>query len=168
MLGCFGWCTWDAFDTEVSPRGIEDGLKSLYEGGISVKFLIIDDGQQDITNEFQKEGEPHIEGSQARLVSIKENSKFRGLKDFITKIKMTYSLKYIYASHALMGYWGGLEPNARGTKKYNPRLLIPNQCSGNLAHIRDFSMDDGMQIYGVSMIDLEKIFEFYDDLHSVS
>ncbi|KAH7655980.1 Glycosyl hydrolases 36 protein [Dioscorea alata] len=84
------------------------------------------------------------------------------------KIKMTYSLKYIYASHALMGYWGGLEPNAPGTKKYNPRLLIPNQCPGNLAHIRDFSVDDGIQIYGVSVIDPEKIFEFYDDLHSVS
>ncbi|XP_039141400.1 LOW QUALITY PROTEIN: probable galactinol--sucrose galactosyltransferase 2 [Dioscorea cayenensis subsp. rotundata] len=168
MLDWFGWCTWDAFYTEVSPRGIEDGLKSLYEGGIPVKFLIIDDGWQDITNEFQKEGEPHIEGSQygARLVSIKENSKFRGLKDFITKIKKTYGLKYIYAWHALMGYWGGLEPNAPGTKKYNPRLVIPNQSPGNLAHIRDFSMDDGMQIYGVSMIDPEKIFEFYDDLHS--
>ena len=31
----------------------------------------------------------------ARLVSIKENSKFRGLKDFITKIKKTYGLKYV-------------------------------------------------------------------------
>lgn len=37
---------------------------SLSEGGTPAKFLIIDDGWQDTTNEFQKEGEPFIDGSQ--------------------------------------------------------------------------------------------------------
>lgn len=37
---------------------------SLSEGGTPARFLIIDDGWQDTTNEFQKEGEPFIEGSQ--------------------------------------------------------------------------------------------------------
>jgi hypothetical protein len=27
MLDWFGWCTWDAFYTEVNPQGIKDGLK---------------------------------------------------------------------------------------------------------------------------------------------
>lgn len=27
MLDWFGWCTWDAFYTEVNPQGIENGLK---------------------------------------------------------------------------------------------------------------------------------------------
>ncbi|CBI38532.3 unnamed protein product, partial [Vitis vinifera] len=108
MLDWFGWCTWDAFYHGVNPQGIRDGLKSLSEGGTPAKFLIIDDGWQDTTNEFQKEGEPFIEGSQfgARLVSIKENNKFRetanedlneapsGLKDFVSDIKSTFGLKY--------------------------------------------------------------------------
>lgn len=37
---------------------------SFEEGGCSPKFLIIDDGWQDVTNEFQKEGEPIVEGTQ--------------------------------------------------------------------------------------------------------
>lgn len=26
-LDWFGWCTWDAFYTEVSPKGIKEGLQ---------------------------------------------------------------------------------------------------------------------------------------------
>ncbi|KAL8489933.1 hypothetical protein ACS0TY_025726 [Phlomoides rotata] len=37
---------------------------SIKDGGISPKFLIIDDGWQETTNEFQKEGEPLIEEKQ--------------------------------------------------------------------------------------------------------
>lgn len=64
-----------------------------------------------------------------------------------------------------MGYWGGLHPNAPGTKKYNPKLKFPVQSSGNLAHQRDGAMDS-MEKYGVGIIDPSKIVEFYDDLHS--
>ncbi|KAK6133141.1 hypothetical protein DH2020_033180 [Rehmannia glutinosa] len=179
MLDWFGWCTWDAFYQDVNPQGIKDGLKSLSEGGTPARFLIIDDGWQDTTNEFQKEGEPFVEGTQfgARLMSIRENKKFRkeanddssniphSLKDFVSDIKRTFGLKYVYVWHALMGYWGGLHPNAPGTKKYNPTLKFPLQSTGNLAHRRDIAMDR-MEEYGVGTVDPDRIFEFYDDLHS--
>ncbi|XP_027931803.1 probable galactinol--sucrose galactosyltransferase 2 [Vigna unguiculata] len=179
MLDCFGWCTWDAFYHSVNPQGIRDGLKSLSEGGTPAKFLIIDDGWQDTVNEFQKDGEPFIEGSQfgGRLISIKENNKFRAignvaengapisLKDFVSEIKSTFGLKYVYVWHALLGYWGGLDPNASGTKKYDPKLRYPVQSPGNLANARDLSID-AMEKYGIGVIDPAKISEFYDDLHS--
>lgn len=38
--------------------------RSLSEGGTPARFLIIDDGWQHIVNEFRKEGEPPIEGTQ--------------------------------------------------------------------------------------------------------
>ncbi|CAA3028949.1 probable galactinol--sucrose galactosyltransferase 2 [Olea europaea subsp. europaea] len=177
MLDYFGWCTWDAFYHDVNPQGIRDGLKSLSEGGTPARFLIIDDGWQDTTNEFQKEGEPFVEGTQfgARLVSIKENKKFQetekvlssqsnGLKEFVSEVKKNFGLKYVYVWHALMGYWGGLHPDAHGTKKYNPTLKFPIQSPGNRAHQRDISMDS-MEEYGVGTIDPNNIFEFYDDLH---
>ncbi|XP_052183133.1 probable galactinol--sucrose galactosyltransferase 2 isoform X2 [Diospyros lotus] len=170
ILDCFGWCTWDAFYTDVNPSGIRDGLKSLSDGGTPARFLIIDDGWQDTSNEFQKEGEPKVEGSQfgGRLVSIEENKKFRetanGLKDFVSDIKRTFGLKYVYVWHALMGYWGGLHPEAPSTKKYNPELKYPVQSPGNLANMRDLSMDC-MEKYGVGAIDPTKAEEFYDDLH---
>lgn len=179
MLDWFGWCTWDAFYFDVNPQGIEDGLKSFSKGGIPPRFLIIDDGWQDLANEFQKEGEPSIEGSQygARLVSIKENTKFRSsknvatnetpksLKDFVTTIKKNFGVKYVYVWHALMGYWGGVHPDVPGTKKYDSKLLYPLQSPGNLAHSRDLTMDC-MEKYGVAMIDPDKAYEFYNDLHS--
>ncbi|KAL3519245.1 hypothetical protein ACH5RR_017394 [Cinchona calisaya] len=177
ILDWFGWCTWDAFYHDVNPQGIEDGLSSLLKGGTPARFLIIDDGWQDTTNEFQKEEEPLIEGSLfvARLMSIRENTKFRkasngasrapnSLKEFISDIKSSFGLKYVYVWHALMGYWGGLHPDAPGTQKYNPTLKFPVQSPGNLAHIRDGAMDS-MEKYGVGTIDPAKIFEFYDDLH---
>lgn len=63
-----------------------------------------------------------------------------------------------------MGYWGGLHPDAPGTKKYNPKLKFPLQSPGNLAHKRDIAMDS-MEKYGVGVIDPAKISDFYDDLH---
>ncbi|WOG83160.1 hypothetical protein DCAR_0102334 [Daucus carota subsp. sativus] len=179
MLDWFGWCTWDAFYHAVSPPGIRDGLKSLCEGGTPPRFLLIDDGWQSTSNEYQTEGEPFVEGTQfgGRLVSIEENNKFRkpgneaagkpasGLKDFVAEIKKSYGLKYVYVWHALLGYWGGLNPAVPGTEKYNPKLTIPVQSPGNLANKRDGSMDS-MESYGVGVIDPSKIVEFYDDLHS--
>ncbi|EXB64620.1 hypothetical protein L484_017952 [Morus notabilis] len=178
MLDYFGWCTWDAFYQDVNPQGIRKGLESLSQGGTPAKFLIIDDGWQDVENEFQKEGEPFVEGSQfgGRLASIKENTKFRrasndaqseaptDLKSFVSEIKSTFGLKYVYMWHALLGYWGGLVPNAPGTKKYNPKLKYPLQSPGNLANSRDSAMD-GMEKYGVGVIDAEKAHQFLDDLH---
>ncbi|XP_018730644.2 probable galactinol--sucrose galactosyltransferase 2 isoform X2 [Eucalyptus grandis] len=179
ILDWFGWCTWDAFYQEVNPKGIRQGLKSLSDGGTPAKFIIIDDGWQDTSNEFQKEGEPFVEGSEfgGRLVSIKENQKFRrsengslseaptDLKEFVSDIKGTYGLKYVYVWHALMGYWGGLLPGAEATKKYNPVLKYPMQSPGNLANMRDLSLD-AMENYGVGVIDPATISQFYDDLHS--
>jgi hypothetical protein len=53
------WVAWELFFINflsISP--------SLSQGGTPARFLIIDDGWQDTTNEFQKEGEPFVEGSQ--------------------------------------------------------------------------------------------------------
>jgi hypothetical protein len=63
-----------------------------------------------------------------------------------------------------LGYWGGLLPNALGTKKYNPKLRYPIHSPGNLANMRDLSMD-AMEKYGIGTIDPAMISQFYDDLH---
>jgi raffinose synthase len=45
-LDGFGWCTWDAFYSTVSARGLSEGLSSLEAGGVNPQLLIIDDGWQ--------------------------------------------------------------------------------------------------------------------------
>ncbi|KAH6815815.1 seed imbibition 2, partial [Perilla frutescens var. frutescens] len=175
-LDWFGWCTWDAFYKDVSPRGIKEGLESFLEGGCPPKFLIIDDGWQDTINEFQKEGEPFIEGTQfaTRLINLKECSNFmksgedlscNDLHDFVKYIKENYGLKYVYVWHALVGYWGGLLPSSEKMTKYNPKLAYPIQSPGNVGNIRDIAMDS-LEKYGVGVIDPAKVYDFYNNLHS--
>ncbi|KAL0341618.1 UNVERIFIED_CONTAM: putative galactinol--sucrose galactosyltransferase 2 [Sesamum calycinum] len=174
-LDWFGWCTWDAFYKDVNPQGIKEGLESFLEGGCPPKFLIIDDGWQDTFNEFQKDGEPFIEGSQfaTRLSDIKENSKFKvsesggsstNLKELIHHIKENYGLKYVYMWHALAGYWGGVLASSEALKKYNPKLAYPVQSPGKLGNIRDIAMDS-LEKYGVGVIDPQKVYDFYNDMH---
>lgn len=48
MLNWFGSCKWDAFYTNVTAEGVKQGLESLESGGISPKFIIVDDGWQSV------------------------------------------------------------------------------------------------------------------------
>ncbi|KAJ8553957.1 hypothetical protein K7X08_024635 [Anisodus acutangulus] len=157
----------------ISTRmSIRRGLKRFMERGCPPRFLIIDDGWQETYNDFQKEGEPFVEGSQ--LTDIKEDGKFRGLKqeipcfdlqEFIKFIKESYGLKFVYVWHALLGYWGGLHPSSEITRKYNPKIKYPIQSPGNTANLRDIAMDS-LEKYGVGVINPQRIFDFYNDLRS--
>ena len=49
-LEVFGWCTWDAFYSQVEPQGIKDGLAELAKGGTPSRLLILDDGWQSTEN----------------------------------------------------------------------------------------------------------------------
>ncbi|KAK6120141.1 hypothetical protein DH2020_046047 [Rehmannia glutinosa] len=51
LVNKFGWCTWDAFYLTVEPAGIWHGVKEFADGGLSPRFLIIDDGWQSINND---------------------------------------------------------------------------------------------------------------------
>ncbi|PKI65361.1 hypothetical protein CRG98_014243 [Punica granatum] len=133
---------------------IKDSIKCVIAlallGGCSPRFLIIDDGWQDTFNEFQKEGEPFIQGTQQY--------------EFIDIIKGKYGLKFMYMWHALLGYWGGLHLASNNLKKYNPRLVFPIQSDGNTANLRDIAMDC-IEKYGTRIIGIERVHDFYDDLH---
>ncbi|KAF8006675.1 hypothetical protein BT93_K0859 [Corymbia citriodora subsp. variegata] len=79
----FGWCTWDAFYLAVEPVGVWHGLKDFAEGGISPRFLIIDDGWQSINLDGQEPSQDAknliLGGTQmtARLHQLDEGEKFR-------------------------------------------------------------------------------------------
>jgi len=46
FIDAFGWCTWDAFYSQVSARGVGEGVSSLRAGGAPPRFVIVDDGWQ--------------------------------------------------------------------------------------------------------------------------
>ncbi|PHU22358.1 putative galactinol--sucrose galactosyltransferase 1 [Capsicum chinense] len=98
IIDWFGWCTWDAFYTDVTAEGVEDVLKSLSEGGVRPCFLIIDDGWQQIGDEAPKDTNCVVqEGAQFanRLTGIKENKKFqtKGLKHVVEEAKKQHNVK---------------------------------------------------------------------------
>ncbi|EXB28565.1 hypothetical protein L484_009724 [Morus notabilis] len=87
LVDKFGWCTWDAFYLTVEPSGVFHGLKEFSEeGGLSPRFLIIDDGWQSINNDGQDPNEDTknlvLGGTQmiARLYRFKECKKFESYK----------------------------------------------------------------------------------------
>ncbi|XP_028761539.1 probable galactinol--sucrose galactosyltransferase 2 isoform X1 [Neltuma alba] len=177
FLDWFGWCTWDAFYTDVTAEGIEEGLKSLSEGGTPPRFLIIDDGWQQIESRPNDADSVVQEGAQfaGRLIGIKENTKFQklrpndeensGLKIAVDGSKHRYNVKYVYVWHALAGYWGGVKPAASGMEKYETALAYPVPCHGVLGNQPDIVMDC-LSVHGLGLVHPKKVLYFYNELHA--
>ncbi|MEW5305191.1 MAG: hypothetical protein WDW36_007751 [Sanguina aurantia] len=79
-LDLFGWCTWDAFYREVSALGISQGLTSFAEGGVSPRYLILDDGWQvtDVDPCYRASGEkdcgvPDMGGRRSAQVNLERS-----------------------------------------------------------------------------------------------
>lgn len=177
FLDWFGWCTWDAFYTDVTAEGVEEGLKSLSEGGTPPRFLIIDDGWQQIESKAKDTDCVVQEGAQfaTRLTGIKENNKFQkngqnneqtsGLKHVVDEAKQHYNVKNVYVWHALAGYWGGVKPAASGLEHYDTALAYPVQSPGVLGNQPDIVMDS-LAVHGLGLVHPKKVFNFYNELHA--
>ncbi|KAL0453092.1 UNVERIFIED_CONTAM: putative galactinol--sucrose galactosyltransferase 2 [Sesamum latifolium] len=178
FLDWFGWCTWDAFYTDVTAEGVEEGLKSLSEGGAPPRFLIIDDGWQQIGSEVKEDPNCVVqEGAQFanRLTGIKENVKFKkngktdeqepGLKHVVNDAKQQHNVKFVYVWHALAGYWGGVQPAGPGMEHYDTALAYPVQSPGVLGNQPDIVMDS-LAVHGLGLVHPKKVFNFYNELHA--
>uniref|UniRef100_A0A803P6L3 galactinol--sucrose galactosyltransferase n=1 Tax=Cannabis sativa TaxID=3483 RepID=A0A803P6L3_CANSA len=177
FLDWFGWCTWDAFYTDVTAEGVDEGLKSLSEGGTPPRFLIIDDGWQQIESKPKDENVVVQEGAQfaSRLTGIKENEKFQkngqsneqvpGLKHVVDEAKQHHNVKFVYVWHALAGYWGGVKPAASGMEHYDTALAYPVSSPGVMGNQPDIVMDS-LSVHGLGLVPPKKVFNFYNELHS--
>lgn len=181
MINWFGWCTWDAFYTDVTEEGLNLGLESFKKGGIAPKFLIIDDGWQSVAMDptgIESKAEDTANFAD-RLVDIKENHKFRkhpkeghvekelgcGLQRIIAEIKEQYGLKYVYVWHAITGYWGGVKPNSPAMESYEANLVYPMSSAG--VEVNGVcNVLESIMMNGVGLVKPEKAYDFYNDLHS--
>jgi raffinose synthase len=117
----FGWCTWDAFYQEVSHAKVEEGLASLQAGGVSPRWLILDDGWQTVKKR---------EGAASRLAGFQANEKFPdGLAGTVAMAR-SYGVEQLIVWHALHGYWGGVDAEAlpdygvtEVARSYTPEVL---------------------------------------------
>jgi len=97
----FGWCTWDAFYRDVSAEKVRQGLDSFRDGGVSPKFLILDDGWLTFTT---------MSTGGNRLAGFQANDKFPGgLAPLIATAKHVYGVERFFVWHAIVGYWAGVD-----------------------------------------------------------
>ncbi|KAG0459428.1 hypothetical protein HPP92_022556 [Vanilla planifolia] len=181
MLNWFGWCTWDAFYTDVTAEGVKQGLESLKKGNISPKFVIIDDGWQSVAmdpNGIACEANNSANFAN-RLTNIKENYKFQkngekgdqeedsslGLAHIVTEIKEMHGIKYTFVWHAITGYWGGARPGMSGMEHYESKLAYPVPSPGVQSNEHCDALKS-IATNGLGLMNPEKVFSFYDELHS--
>ncbi|XP_073128883.1 probable galactinol--sucrose galactosyltransferase 1 [Henckelia pumila] len=181
-LNWFGWCTWDAFYTDVTAEGVKEGINSLVKGGAPPKFIIIDDGWQSVgmdstSTEAKFDDTANFAN---RLTDIRENHKFQkdnerggdtegdpgmGLHQIIAEIKDQYNLKYVYVWHAIVGYWGGVKPSVPEMEQYEPKIVNAVPSSGVETNGICFVLKSIM-LNKVGLVNPEKVHTFYYDLHS--
>ncbi|KAG6407374.1 hypothetical protein SASPL_130363 [Salvia splendens] len=181
MLNWFGWCTWDAFYTNVTAQGVKQGLESLEKGGIPPKFVIIDDGWQSVGMDptSEKTEADNCANFANRLTNIKENHKFqkdgiegeriedpaKGIRHIVSEIKDEHSVKYVYVWHALAGYWGGVKPEAAAMEHYESKMIFPVSSPGVESN-EPCDAFNSMAKNGLGLVNPDKVFSFYNELHS--
>ncbi|KAH0912301.1 hypothetical protein HID58_035622 [Brassica napus] len=137
----FGWCTWDAFYTDVTAEGVDEGLRRFATRLVGIKE----------NAKFQK-NDP-------------KDTQVSGLKSVVDNAKQRHNVKQVYAWHALAGYWGGVKPAASGMEHYDSALAYPVQSPGVLGNQPDIVMDS-LAVHGLGLVNPKKVFNFYNELHS--
>ena len=157
FLNFFGWCTWDSFYDQVREADVEKGLESFRKGGFVPKFLILDDGWQETDHHEKPRGEWKLSGLNA-------NEKFDfNLKNTVKTAKEKYGVEKFFVWHAILGYWGGISPDAEQMKKYAPYLSKAVHTDG----IRELNPTRWeSEHFDFGMIAPSKAAEFYNDYHT--
>ena len=97
-----GWCTWDAFYTDVTQENTLEGLSKFREAGITPGFVIIDEGWQDC-----KDAAKFLESYRAD-----EGFDDRRLACIARTAKEEFGVRYIGVWRTLFGALRGIDPEA--------------------------------------------------------
>lgn len=148
-----GWCTWDAFYQDVSAAQLRSGLRQLQAGGVSPRFVILDDGWQSVR---------HTPTGERRLTSFAPNEKFGGdLTECIAEAKRDFGVETFLVWHAMIGYWGGVD--AASLSGYDVVEQPRRFGEGIMAHQPRFNEDWWGGLVG--LVPEAQIGRFFDDYH---
>ena len=152
----FGWCTWDAFYGEVSHDKVRQGLESFRAGGLSPRYLILDDGWQSV----QK-----MPTGETRLTAFAANDKFPGdLGPTVRMAKGEFGVETFLVWHALNGYWGGVDDAA--LPGYDARPMRRDHSPGILKFEPGWTTSLNEYFGGfVSVVPPRHIARFFQDYH---
>lgn len=109
----FTYCTWNGLGQDLTAQKIYDALDDLSKNGIKVTNLIIDDNWQSLASgdtQF-KRGWSDFEANPSGFPD--------GLKKTTGEIRKRHpNVNHIAVWHAILGYWGGIDPNGKIAKTY--------------------------------------------------
>ncbi|KAI5818022.1 glycoside hydrolase superfamily [Pyronema omphalodes] len=107
-----GYCTWNSLGRELTQDRILASLQDLYDAGIYVTTLIVDDNWQSLD-------------ANRRWEKFEANEYFpQGLKGFTSEVKRRFpNIKHIAVWHAIIGYWEGVSPNGWIAKNYKTTTI---------------------------------------------
>ena len=125
MFRYLGWCSWNAFYTDVNEQGIREKAAELAAKHVPVKWMIIDDGWLSLQNRLLYAYEP-------------DKEKFpEGFGRMTAELRETAGIKWFGVWHALMGYWSGVAPGSPVAVQEAPHLcrtaggrLVPDPVCG--------------------------------------
>lgn len=110
MFRYLGWCSWDAFYTDITEEKIRQKANELMEKKVPVKWMLMDDGWLSVQEELLCDFAP-------------EKKKFpNGFREMIKEIKAAGEIRWFGVWHALGGYWGGISPESELARKEHPYL----------------------------------------------
>lgn len=111
MFEYLGWCSWDAFYTDISEEKVRAKASELTEKQVPVRWFLMDDGWLSVHGQ--------------RLYDLgPEKEKFpEGFADMIREIKESSRIDWFGVWHAFGGYWGGLEPGSKAALQEAGHLI---------------------------------------------
>lgn len=101
MFEYLGWCSWDAFYTDISEDKVRRKAAELMEKKAPVRWFLMDDGWLSVRD-------------QKLYDLLPEKEKFpNGFAQMIRDLRSPDGIRWFGVWHALGGYWGGVEPGSK-------------------------------------------------------
>lgn len=143
--------TWNALGQRLTEDKILKAVETLAENKINVANFIIDDNWQAI--DYRGHGQFQHGWSEFEA----ERTAFpNGLKHTVAKIREKHpSIQHIAVWHAILGYWGGLDPEGKIAKSYKTVEVVRED-----AKRRNLPLGGKMTV-----VALEDVSRFYDDFY---
>lgn len=100
MFEYLGWCSWDAFYTDINEEKVRQKAAELKEKSVPARWILLDDGWLSVREN--------------RLYDLApEKEKFpEGFAGLTKDLKKDSTIDWVGVWHSLGGYWGGIEPES--------------------------------------------------------
>ena len=126
MSKYLGWCSWDAFYTEVSEEKLREKAREIRDKKVPFRWILIDDGWFTARDKTLSDLRP-------------DPVKFpEGFQSMIADIKKETSVTWFGVWHALGGYWDGVAEDSAAALSEAPYLydnpagkLVPHPVRGS-------------------------------------